>query len=70
MAGTFRKMAVYLGLVEDDLRESEALDYDYETPESAGDVGEDKVEEAAMATKRKVMVIYGHDDEANRALFN
>ena len=77
MASAWRKMAVYLGLVEDD-RHLEGYEYEYEddyedrapVPVPDDDARPNIGQDPAIATKRKVMVIYGHDDEANRALFS
>jgi predicted nucleotide-binding protein len=60
-------MAIYLGILEDDPSEDGDDSVDSEPSQ---DLGDDRVQETARTAKRKVMVIYGHDNEANRALFN
>lgn len=79
MARPMHRLAVYLGLVEDDQYGRDAYDDDYseyseysEPPDlgpAAASSSKEIVTEDGAANKR-VMVIYGHDDEANRALFN
>jgi predicted nucleotide-binding protein len=70
MAGAFHKLAVYLGLVADDRYAGGDHKGGPIDPNRSLSHDEDKTQEAAIVAKRKVMVIYGHDDEANRALFN
>jgi predicted nucleotide-binding protein len=63
-----RKLAVYLGLAADDTHaEEQGRQRDSEFQNSLSTAVEVDI---SSANRRRVMVIYGHDEEANRALFN
>jgi len=72
------RLAVYLGLVEEggrhrhDTYDDDYLEYPGPQPAAASSSKEIVTEDgvANKVANKKVMVIYGHGDEANRALFN